>query len=141
VEVTGDGEAELCADWWEWHRLSRGVRVERRRLELGEPEAAWTAYWTVSEKVSDNAPGVVALLVALNELAEADDDGMTVGVGELENLLDAHGDAVIDEVERSARQNPVFARAVAHVWISRGRVSESTENRLRVWMDNPIING
>jgi len=41
----------------------------------------------------------------------------------------------------SPRQDPQFARALSHVWISRGDVSMSTEARLLVWMDTPIIDG
>jgi len=49
---------------------------------------------------------VVALLVALNAAAPADDNGMTVGAGKLENLLHSHRDAVIDEVERAGQAEP-----------------------------------
>jgi hypothetical protein len=138
MSAAGSSQADLAANWWEWQRLSRGSRQERKSLELGEATAAWEAYWAVSEQVASNAPDVVALLVALNALAPVGDDGATVGSGELENLLHAHGDAVVDEVERSARQNPQFAQSLSHVWLSSGSVSKSTEARLRVWMDNPV---
>ena len=126
---------ELCANWWDWHRRSRGDRAERKALEQGEPEAAWAAYWLVKEHTSNNTSGVVDLLVALNDAAPADDDGMTVGVGELEDLLTAHGDAVIEDVERCARQNPKFARAVSHPYVS--GVSKPTEARLLRWRNGP----
>jgi hypothetical protein len=82
-------------------------------LERGEPEA-WLAYWLVKDHTVNNLPSVVDLLAALNDAAPAGDDGMTVGIGELDDLLHAHGDAVAEDVDRRARQNPRFARALSH---------------------------
>jgi hypothetical protein len=133
MSIGDDDHLALVANWWEWHRLSRGNRAERVALEQGQPEPAWAAYRLISEQVAANSPGIVELLAALNDAAPVDDDGVTVGCGELENLLNEHGDAVIDEVETQAHAKQEFARAVAFVRISGGAVSDATTTRLKSW--------
>jgi hypothetical protein len=133
MSIASDERLALVANWWEWHRLARGNRGERVALEQGQPESAWAAYRSISEQVAANSPGIVELLAALNDAAPIDDNGSTVGCGELENLLNQHGDAAIDEVERRARENQHFARAVSFVRISDGAVSDTNRARLESW--------
>ena len=83
-----------------------------------------------------NAGGrsAVELLVALNDAAPPGDDGLTVGVGPLGDLLHEHGDGLINEIEHYARVSASFRHALAHVSLERGHVSTDTEHRLLPWI-------
>jgi hypothetical protein len=104
------GLDELTANWWEYWRRHSGTREERKALSLGEPLTVQEAHDYVEQQVAKGDEAAVDLLVRIND-GKPHDEGVTVGCGPLEDLLHEHGDAVIDEVERSARQNPLFARA------------------------------
>ena len=80
-------------------------------------------------------PGVVGALVVLAELADRDDQLVSwVGAGPLEDLIshDGHGAAVLDEVERSARQNAAFRAALGHVWLT-AEASKAVQSRLAIF--------
>jgi hypothetical protein len=126
-----DGDRQgLIGGWWEYQRLSRGTRDERLSIDRGYAEAAITAYQHVADLVDDGSDGVVQLLVELNR-ADPDHDGATVGAGPLEDLVHAHGDRMIDELERQARQDPSFRKALSTVWIDEGALSLATHERLQ----------
>src|SRR3954468_20506507 len=59
----------------------------------------------------DAIPPVLALLEASAE----EEASVAVGTGPLEDLINDHGDALADAVERTARQSPVFrSRRMGH---------------------------
>jgi hypothetical protein len=125
---------ELLANWWECWRRFAGSREERKALSRGEPADVQAAHDLVEHRVRVGGPGAVELLVALNNAGPADNDGVTVGAGPLEDLLHEHADSVIDEIEQQARQSPLFARALSYVWLERGHLSKATEDRLAPWV-------
>ena len=112
--------------------------MERKELSQGQPPLAVAAYETVARIIDDGGPAAVELLVALNDAQPSDDNGITVGCGPLEDLLHDHGDSVCADVDDHARRSPAFALALSHVWLSRGQLSETAENRLRPWV--PSLN-
>lgn len=125
-----DDREQLLADWWEHHRLGSGNRAERKSLEQGHPASAVAAYAIVSELVESGDVSTVQLLADLNDAGPREDDGAIVGAGPLEDLVHAHGDELIDEIERLARQVPSFRRALASVWIDDGAISPATHDRI-----------
>jgi hypothetical protein len=85
-------------------------------------------------RVDSGGREAVELLVALNDAGPTGDDGLTVGCGPLEDLLRDHGDTVAADVDDHARRSPAFARALSHVWLQPGQLSEAAENRLKPWV-------
>jgi len=124
----------MVAGWWEHHQLSRGTRAERKALESGQPSCAVAAYEKVDELVQAGGTDVVELLADLNDAGPEDNEGQWVGAGPLEDLLNQHGDRVIDEVDRLARQSPSFRKMLESVWFSRGTLTAETERRLALWV-------
>jgi hypothetical protein len=57
-----------------------------------------------------------------------------VAAGPLEDLVHEHGVALVDDVDRLARQRPTFRRAMAGVWLSPGVLDPGSERRLRRWV-------
>jgi len=90
----------------------------------------WFAEWRGGEygnacefmrAACENAiPGVVDALIVLAETADGDADLLGwVGAGPLEDLVSHSGNGlqVLAEVDRAARQNPAFRRALGNVWL------------------------
>jgi hypothetical protein len=125
---------DLVPAWWDYVRRSQGSRAERKALSLGDPSDAVSAYDAVARVVESGGQEAVELLVALNDAAPAGDDGVTVGCGPLEDLLHEHGDSVATTVNDHALSSPSFARALSHVWLQQGQLSEATENQLKAWV-------
>ena len=63
--------------------------------------------------------------------ATTDDELGSVGSGPLENLLALHGPRLAERVEREARQDPAFRRALHHVWLTEPRGTP----QLRAWLE------
>lgn len=134
--MTGNRPPEtLVANWWKYHRLTNGARAERKSVESGEASDAVRANQMVMDVVGVGGAKAVEWLDVLNEAAPPGDDGVTVGCGPLEDLINAQADLVIDEIERRARQSPAFARALSRVWPAWSAMAKVTEDRLVVWID------
>src|SRR5215475_63513 len=127
-------QGELLAKWWEFQRRARGSRTERKTLVSGEASDLQGARDMVDDRMLAGGVEAVELLVVLNETAPADDDGVSVGCGPLEDLIHQHGDALIDVIDIIARRNPSFAKAMSHVWLERGHLTKATEARLARWV-------
>jgi hypothetical protein len=132
----GDSRTRLVEDWWDYQRRSHGDRAERETLKSGEAPAAQAAYDRVEASVQTGGPDAVALLVALNDAAPADDGGQTVGAGPLEELVHEHGDALARELVETARRSPSFAAALKHVWLETGHLQDATEEKLAPWVQS-----
>ena len=125
---------ELASRWWDYWRRFRGTRDERKALSVGEPAEVVAAHDQVEAQVNAGGRSAVELLVALNDAAPPGDDGLTVGVGPLGDLLHEHADALINDIEHYARVSASFRQALAHVSLERGRVSRDTEHQLSPWI-------
>lgn len=123
----------MLANWWEHHRLMSGTREERAALNHGEPAEVQAAWDAVDELVDAGGPDAVDMLAALIDLGP-DDAATFVGAGPLEDLLHAHGDDLVDEIEARARQSASFAKALSTVWLEHGSVGAETEKRLARWV-------
>jgi hypothetical protein len=67
-----------------------------------------------------------------------DEDGVAlVAAGALEDLLHWHGDELVDQVQRLARQDPQFGRALAGVWLSDGALHAEVAARLAPSLPTP----
>jgi hypothetical protein len=115
---------DLAMRWYDyWRRLS-GTRAERKALEAAEPSDVVAAHDWVAERIEAGGLAAVQVLATLAEAAR--DDGMTVGVGPIEDLLYTHGDATVDLLVDHARREPALARALAHVSLADGSISAAS---------------
>jgi hypothetical protein len=94
-----------ASDWFtEW----RGKGPERPASEF------------ISAACSDAVAGVVDALIVLAEKANGDAELLSwVGAGPLEDLVShyGHATAVVDDVERAARQSTSVRAALQNVWL------------------------
>jgi hypothetical protein len=125
---------DVVSGWWEYQRLSAGNRAERKNLELGEPRRAVVAAERVYEHIRGGGLTALALVKALVDAAASADDLALVGAGPVEDLLVEHGRALIDEIDRLARQAPHFASALAGVWWSSAEAGPEVTARLETWI-------
>jgi hypothetical protein len=78
----------------------------------------WWAYVEVCHLCEQRPHEALALICRLAELADTSELVGNVGAGPLEDLLRAHGAAVIDELEARARGSATLRAALARVWVS-----------------------
>jgi hypothetical protein len=88
----------------------------------------------VSDQIQAGGPDALELVVALIEAAPDSQGVANVAAGPLEDLVHAHGDDLVEQIETLARQLPPFAVALHGVWLSDGAVSTSTKERLACWI-------
>ena len=129
--MDADDRARLLQHWWEHSRLSRGSRDERKALSMGRPHGAAVAQEMLSDLVSTGAPDVVPLLADLVDAGPSGNSAVIVGTGPLEDLLNEHGDALIDELETLARRRPTFRAALSSAAIYDGAIAKGTASRIR----------
>lgn len=115
--------------WWEFQHLSRGSREQRKALEGGSPASAWAGVRAIDEFILGGGPTACEVVAALVGGAKDDDEVALVGAGPLEDLLHTHGEALVDDVDRFARQDSRFRRALSAVWLGNG-LSDATTERL-----------
>ena len=120
--------------WWRFQQLHSGTREERKQLEIGEPADVWEAWDAVLDQIQTGGSDALDLVVALIEAAPDSQGVANVAAGPLEDLVHAHGDDLVEQLETLARQSPVFATALHGVWLSDGAVSSSTKERLARWI-------
>ncbi|WP_460629661.1 DUF6869 domain-containing protein [Intrasporangium mesophilum] len=124
-------------DWWLSRRLSTGTRQQRADLEQGrsaDARAAQHASDHVNDVIARGGAEAIAVITELLQSAADADAPVLVGSGPLEDLLHEHGAAVIEEVERLARQEPTFTEALRSVWLEHGALPPSVEARLAQWV-------
>jgi hypothetical protein len=125
---------ELVAGWWEHARLAQGSRQQRKSLETGDALFADAGWYGVDERVERGGVQALELVAALLEHAPDDDGIALVAAGPLEDLLHRHGQELVDEIERWARQDPRFGQALAGVWLADGALDPTARARLRPWL-------
>lgn len=130
--------AHLTArDWWLYRSMSAGERDERVELERAEsPRAreAWRAYELVQQTMGIGGADAIRLILALLAEAAGDEGPVAVGTGPLEDLINDHGDDLVDLVEQTARQSPEFAQALEGVAIEQGALTTESAHRLARWL-------
>ena len=125
---------DLITRWWEYHRLARGTREERKALESGKSADVVVAKERVDELVELGEPDVIDLLEALIDNNTTDATVAVVGAGPLEDLIHEHGDALVEPIVAKARQSRSFAQALSSVWLERAGLSPETVTRLSPWV-------
>jgi lipid II:glycine glycyltransferase (peptidoglycan interpeptide bridge formation enzyme) len=121
--------AELVDNYWEHHRRSTSAD---RRVRRSADEHTW-AWEAVEARVHDEPDEVVALLVELANAAPDDVSLAYLGAGPIENLLCSRGSAVVfDEVERWARRDENFRKALRCAWFDQ-TVPPDVSSRLRAF--------
>lgn len=118
----------LIDGYWKHYRLSTGSRQER--LEADRWAWAWDE---VEEAVADPSSETFEILMALVESAANDDALAYIGAGPLENLINLHGVRFAEQVEESARRDPLFHKALSHVQL-RSNAPASVRGRLAPFM-------
>ena len=123
-------DAEVAHAWWS-EPTSDGLALYET-----------PAHDYVVELLEGGATGAVDLLQALVDAAPSEDALVHLGAGPVEDLVSQyrHGQAVVAEVERHARQDPRFARAVSAVWLGRG-VPPEVRRRLARWGARDLTGG
>ena len=132
--------AFLVRDWWSFRDRQQGTREQRVDLERVESSLArrvQRAYDRVSNSVEVGGTEALDLVEALITSAPDADAAAVVGAGPLEELVHDHGAALVDEIERRARQDPAFAKALRSVWLDRGALPSEVERRLAKWVQVP----
>jgi hypothetical protein len=121
-EVVWVAVADLARDWW----------TDCAMRNKGEWQT--NAPNLVGDLIRDGHPASLDVIQSLVDLAETDDELDFVGASPLEDLLshNGHGLAFVDEVERRARQQPRFRKAVTGVWLGMD-VPEVVRTRLAVF--------
>jgi hypothetical protein len=112
--MDSEDRALLVSRWWAGGRLNEDAREQ------------------ISGLVETGGEDVVQLLAELIDAAPADDKGVAVGCGPLEDLVHAHGRDLLDELELRWRREPSFRAALSHVWLDEGSFDPATYARLRV---------
>ncbi|HKC27056.1 MAG TPA: hypothetical protein VKB75_03500 [Jatrophihabitans sp.] len=105
--------SELAADYWRHERLSG-------REKEADPMFAWDCVCDLAGGSGDGPhPRVLDVIQALVDTADNDCELISVGSGPLETVLShsGHGEALVDMVERRARQEPRFRKALSGVWL------------------------
>ena len=110
-------DAQVAQTWWSEEPLTDRSATPARDF--------------VDEQMRRGEPGVVELLQALVDAAPSEDALGYLGAGPIEDLIShyRHGPVVSVEVERHARQDPRFARAIAGVWLG-SAVPREVKDRL-----------
>jgi hypothetical protein len=107
-------------DTAQFDRLVDGwISLQKSWHKSGENNPFFWAFEDVWELVADKPQDAFAFILAVLKR----DDSMVVlanlSAGPLEDLLGAHGDLLIDQVEQEARRNPAFAFLLGGVWKNR----------------------
>jgi hypothetical protein len=109
-------DRSFAAAWleeWRAEPSNFGTASRRlRRLVETEPDEAWRC---------------IRILV---EAAATDEDLDCIGAGPLEDLLCAHGETIISQVESAAIADPKLTRCVYYVW-GHGRIKPEIYERIR----------
>src|SRR3954470_17244582 len=129
--------ALLVQDWWSFHCLQQGTREQRVDLERVESplaQRAQLAYDHVQSCVEVGGTEALDLVEALIASAPDSDAVAVVSAGPLEELVYDHGAALVDGIERRARQDPAFGKALRSVWLDNGALPPEVEARLREWV-------
>jgi len=122
---------ELAAAYWEHHR--RGTSTDRAD-RLSQDDVSW-AWEEIHEQVSDHPESAVDVLVTLAEAAPDDAALASLGAGPVEALLHPSvSTAVVDRVERAARQSETFRKALRCAWFD-DHVPSEVATRLRRFGD------
>lgn len=130
---SGRGVAELVGKWWEYQRLARGGRAERKRLSLGEPVRVCAGWEAARDRIETGGLDALELVLALVDTAPDAAGVASVGAGPLEDLVHEHGTALVADIERLARQHAGFRQALGSVWLSPGALDADTRERLSAW--------
>lgn len=130
---TWDSLASLCADYW-------GVYEALGGDHDGEDLKQFQREYTAGEGAASNFvmdlpigpdPRIKAVLVALAESAPTRQSLFFLGAGPLQDLVNDHGDDVIQWLIDTAERVPRFRIALSGVWVSEPtRLSPSTLQRL-----------
>ena len=89
------------------------------------------------QTVDDGGNDAIRMILALLDTAPDGDGTVAVGTGPLEDLVNDHGDVLVDEIEQAARQAPEFASALGSVSVEQGALRHETLQRLARWLPAP----
>jgi hypothetical protein len=124
-------------DWWSYQDLQQGTREQRVDLERAESplaQRAQRAYDGVQNSVELGGTEALDVVEALITSAPDADAVAVVSAGPLEELVYGHGAALIDDIERRARQDSAFANALRSIWLDHGALPSEVEARLEKWV-------
>ena len=96
-------------------RLSRAYALDgASNTEF--PDGSKWAFACVYSMQIDHPREALEIIRLAAQASETDRQRVKIGCGNLESLLGNHGEAIIGEVERLARQEAKFRECLTHVW-------------------------
>jgi len=122
---------EIASSYWDV--LMKGNREQR--LEADE---SWWAWDAIQQQVQTGDPDVVALLLALADTVDGEDELGALGAGWIEDLFADHGrvmatDAgqpLLKALAAASRQNSRFRVALGSVYYDEGEVPVEVQAKL-----------
>jgi hypothetical protein len=130
-------DQSASSGWWLFQSLASGSRENRVDLERGESptaQAAWAAREHVQRLIADGGESAIRAILELLAAAPDHEAIVTVGAGPLEDLINDHGDELVELVEQTARERPDFAASLRSVAVEDGRLKPATVERLARWL-------
>jgi len=100
-----------------------------KHYETGDDSLAW-AFSTVNGIILRDAERGWAITLALIANACTDNALGYVAAGPLEEMLEVHGNTIIDRVEDLARSEPKFRRALSFVTCFKDSMPETVRSRI-----------
>lgn len=127
-------DEDIAVGYWAEFVARRGTRAERRAAETSRA----TATPAVDDRVFTGADNVVDLLCLIADCApDPTDEALAcLGAGPIEDLLARHAARFIDEIDRAARTNERFRRALRSTWFSES-IDPSIARRLDRFRPSP----
>ena len=124
------GDCGLCGEDGErWH-CRTGGRFDPEQLVAAYLGSERWASSCMMDFWIDYPKHCLELVRIGASICSCDEQRCRLGAGALESLLGQHGDSLILDVERHARQDPGFRQVLGHVW--RHGMSEATWTRVLV---------
>lgn len=102
-----------------------------RQLRTQEPDAAAEAAYDLVERTIHHGPASLGWEYVLAILTQGSDDDLDyLAAGPLENLVRAHGTALVESIEREAERDPRFKWALGCIWLTEDILPEDVRDRI-----------
>lgn len=127
-------QAEIVEAYWKEYELRRSAN-RPDRLRADDFFWAWEA---VYEAGRDNPGKSLPLLVALADAAPDDAALAYLGAGPVEDLVNDHGERLIDAIESAAHEHLAFARTLSGINYRADTLSKKEVERRVRRLANPV---
>lgn len=105
---------QIVKGYWAHYEATRSLD----RTHRAETEPNFWAWEAVDDEVRAPSDRVFELLLTLAHEAKDDEALGYLGAGPVEDLVAWHGTRYLDEIEKWARRDPAFRKALSNIWIT-----------------------